>query len=115
MKKIIILLTLISSLALAKDKMTLLYMEMNYCGWCKKMKKEVFEDDSISSKLHKMYNIKIMKKGDSDIPLNLTTKFYPTTYIISSNGKVIDELPGYMKPKSYLEYLELLSEIENSD
>ncbi len=109
MKKIILLLILISSVTKANEKMMLLYIEMDYCGWCTKMDKEVFENPSILKQITEIYNVKMMKRGDKNIPLDLSTDLYPTTYIISKDGKkVIAKLRGYMNSKDYLEYLQLL-------
>jgi thioredoxin-related protein len=116
MKRFILLLTLTATLLFSNQKMTLLYLEMEHCGWCKKMDREVFENKLILKELKNLYNIKMMKKGDKDIPLNLTSKYYPTTFIISNDGKkIIDELPGYMKADDYLDYLKTLQEVESQN
>jgi thioredoxin-related protein len=89
---------------------------MDYCGWCKKMDKEVFEDKEIRLELDKYYDIKCVKKGSSSIPSFIHTKFYPTTFILSNDGKeIIEDIQGYMKPSKYLRYLKTLYEIENDD
>jgi thioredoxin-related protein len=97
----------------ASQKMILLYVEMENCPWCKKMSSEIFEDSSNFTKLQKLFEIKRVKKGSMDIPPFIKTKFYPTTYILSSdNSKLIDELPGYMRAEDYLDYLQTLIEVE---
>jgi hypothetical protein len=87
---------------------------MDNCPWCKKMDREVFDDSSNLNDLQKSYKIKRVKKGSSDIPSFIQTKYYPTTYILSSDSsKVIDELHVYMKAVEYLDYLKTLYEVEN--
>jgi len=119
LKRVILLLflttvSLFSAVTQKHDKMILLYVEMDNCPWCKKMNSEVFDDSSNLNELQKLYEIKKVKKGSNDIPSFIKTKYYPTTYILSSNGeKVVDELPGYMKAEDYLDYLKTLDEIEN--
>ena len=119
LKRVILLLflttvSLFSAVTQKHDKMILLYVEMDNCPWCKKMNREVFDDSSNLNELQKLYEIKKVKKGSSDIPSFIKTKYYPTTYILSSDGKkVIDELPGYMKAEDYLDYLKTLDEVEN--
>lgn len=119
LKRVILLLflttvSLFSAVTQKHDKMILLYVEMDNCPWCKKMNREVFDDSSNLNELQKLYEIKKVKKGSIYIPTFITTKYYPTTYILSSDGKkVIDELPGYMKAEDYLDYLKTLDEVEN--
>ena len=114
MNKLIILLLLLAQLLSANEKMILLYVEMDYCPWCKKMDREVFDIEKNLNELQKNYTIKRVKKGNIEIPSFIKTKYYPTTYILSSNeDKLIDELPGYMKAEDYIKYLEILVKVES--
>jgi len=119
MKRFILLLLLCSNLLLSSEnlkygKMILIYVEMNNCPWCMKMDSEVFNNSSNLEKLKKLYNVKRLTKESKEIPTYIKPKYYPSTYILSSDGeKIIDELPGYMKAKEYIEYLKLLVEVEN--
>lgn len=94
-------------------KLILVYIEMEYCGWCKKMDRETIDEPRSLAMLEKQYHIAKIKKESGDVPLFLNPKFYPTSYILSSDGsKVIDELPGYMQNRRFLEYLNDLYEVE---
>ncbi len=94
-------------------KLQLLYMQMQHCPWCHKMNREVFENPAIMQKLQSMYIIKKKNRGDRDLPAFVRPRFYPTTYILSADGKkLLDELPGYMEPKRFADYLSDLYEIE---
>ena len=119
MKRFILLLLLFSTLLFSGEntkygKMVLLYVEMKNCPWCIKMDKEVFDNSANLEKLKKLYCVKRLTKESLEIPTYIKPKYYPSTYILSSDGdKVIDELPGYMKAEDYIEYLEILFEVEN--
>jgi thioredoxin-related protein len=78
------------------------------------MDKDVFDNRTNLERLEKLYTIKRLTKESEEIPTYIKPKYYPSTYILSSDGeKVIDELPGYMKAEDYIEYLEILVEVEN--
>jgi thioredoxin-related protein len=94
-------------------KLKLLYLEMEHCPWCHRMNEEVFDNRTVADKLKQMYTIEKMLRGEKDLPASLKPKYYPTTYIFSADGKrLLDELPGYMEPKRFLEYLTELYQLE---
>ena len=95
-------------------KLKLLYVEMEHCPWCHRMNAEVFENPKIAEKLKQMYTIERKLRGEKDLPASVKPKYYPTTYIFSADGKkLLDELPGYMDPKRFTEYLTELYEMEH--
>ncbi len=95
-------------------KLKLLYMQMQHCPWCHKMNKEIFENPNILQKLQKMYTIEKKFRGDDNLPDFVQPRYYPTTYIISADGKLLDELPGYMDPERFTDYLYELYELETN-
>ena len=111
---LLILLNLPASPQAHEQKLVLVFLEMEYCGWCKKMEKETINEPQSKAILEEKYLIAKIKKESGDVPLFLHPKFFPTTYILSSDGsKVLDELPGYMQNGHFLEYLNELYEVEN--
>ena len=120
MKKLILLLLFCITLLPANNnikygKMVLLYVEMDYCQWCKKMDREVFDDNTRFQQLKKVFHIARITKESGNMPSFIKPKYYPTTYILSSDGEsIVEEIEGYMKPKRYIQYLKTLDEIERS-
>jgi len=116
--KIIISFLLIYASLLAKpllddEKLILVYVEMEHCQWCHKMNRETLDNPTYLTQLQKEYHIAKIVKESGDIPLFLHPQYYPTTYILSSDGKqILDELPGYMQSTRYLSYLHQLFEVE---
>ena len=93
----------------AKEKMVLLNVGMHYCHWCKKMQREVFDNPKVLKKLKTKFRVIMMKKGDAKLPAGIKPHFFPTTYVLTSDmKKVDDELPGYMSAKDLLNYFDLL-------
>jgi len=119
MKIFFIFLTLIyfttTIYAVNNNKLQLIYMQMNHCPWCHKMNKEIFENPQIHAKLAKMYTIIKKYRGDKDLPAFIQPRFYPTTYILSADGKkLLDELPGYMESADFVDYLVELYKLEHN-
>jgi thioredoxin-related protein len=119
LKKAFLFLFLYSSLLFSSEntkygKMLLIYVEMKNCPWCMKMDREVFDNSDNLQRLEKSYFVKRLTKESAEIPTYIKPKYFPSTYILSSDGeKIIDELPGYMKAGDYLDYLKTLYEVEN--
>ncbi len=110
---ILLILITVSLFGASQPKLKILYMQMHHCPWCHKMNKEVFENPKITQKLSKMYTIESRFRGDTDLPPFIQPRFYPTTYVLSTDGKkLVDELPGYMEPDRFLDYLTELYELE---
>lgn len=96
-----------------KEKLILVYIEMESCPWCHKMNKETMDNKDARAEIEKRYIVTKIKKESGDIPSFLPTKFYPTTYLLSPDGSVVlDELPGYMKRERLLDYIKDAYEIE---
>ena len=95
-------------------KLQLLFMEMEHCPWCHKMNEEIFDNPKIRKKLDTMYIISKKLRDAENLPEFVKPRYYPTTYIISPEGKLLDELPGYMEQTRFLDYLTELYELETS-
>jgi len=98
--------------AQSAPKLQLLFVEMKQCPWCHKMNDEIFDNPKIRKQLDTMYTIQKKYRGTDNLPEFVHPRYYPTTYIISPEGKLLDELPGYMDPARFLDYLSELYELE---
>ncbi len=113
LKIVLIMLMTQGLFAGAEPKLKLLFMEMEQCPWCHRMNEEIFENEKIMQKLRRMYSIEKRMRGAAGLPEAVKPRYYPTTYIFSADGKkVLDELPGYMDPKRFVDYLSELYELE---
>jgi thioredoxin-related protein len=94
-------------------KLILLYVEMEHCPWCHKMDRETIDNPTYLQEIEREYILAKITKESGDMPLFITPKYYPTTYILSSDGsQILDELPGYMQSKRFVQYLQELYEVE---
>ena len=84
-----------------EDKIILLNGYTDWCGYCKKMDREVFNDKQTGNYLnHNFINVKMnMEKGEGPaIAKKYFMKGFPTTVFLEPSGKVRHRVIGY-KPK----------------
>ncbi|MFT4759258.1 MAG: thioredoxin-related protein [Paraglaciecola sp.] len=93
----------------------------NWCGWCKRMDKDTFEDEDVANYLNEnYYNVKFDAEYKEDIIFNGQTYKYvkngrrgyhelaaelangrlsfPTTVFLDEKQRLIQPLPGYKEP-----------------
>lgn len=114
-----------SALITAKklDKKIIVGVYTTWCGWCKRMDKEVFNDQRISGYLNENYvtvklnaesNTKVTYKGKTGTEQTLARSFgvtgYPTTLFFEADGQLITSLSGYFSADKFLPILKFLGE-----
>ena len=79
------------------NKAIFLHFYAKWCGYCAKMEKESFQDDSIAEYLNENF---ISIRVDVDKEQNIAEKYgvfaLPTTYFFSSSGEKLGSVPGYL-------------------
>jgi thioredoxin-related protein len=83
----------------------MIFAEMERCQWCKKQKKEVFENEKVLNELKKRYIIARIKLESGDFPSFIRPTLFPTTYTFDIETlKEVDEVEGYMRGDKFLKY-----------
>ena len=80
-----------------------------WCGYCKKMKKNVFTNDAVSNAMNSGFIPLSLdgEKGDGAALVNkLGINGFPTQLILNSNGEVIKKNTGYLDTKGLLAFLQ---------
>lgn len=95
------------AVALAKKEHKLIMIEISKqnCPYCIALDKAVFKNPKNLKKIKENYIIVRLKKGEDNIPPFLEIKYYPTTYLLKSDGTVVDEMPGFMKSSDFMEFI----------
>jgi len=98
----------------------------NWCGWCKVMDRETYSNDDIAAYINSHYypvkfnaeqrqSVKLGSRNFVFIPsgkggvhqlalfLSNNRQSYPTTVFMDEQMKIIQPLPGYLKPKEFYE------------
>lgn len=96
------------ALQLAKDTDKILFLEVStdWCGYCKRMKKNVYSDQAVAA----YYNENFVnfsadaEKGEGiAIKQQFGVKGYPTLVFIKPDGSVIEKKSGYRNADSFIE------------
>jgi len=105
----------------------------DWCGWCKKMDKDTFQDPQVAAYMAKNYYM-VKMDGEGKDPIEFqgkTFKFvksgrsgyhefaaalmqgnmsYPTTVFLDENLKMLSPVPGYQKPDTFLQIAKYFGE-----
>ena len=96
--------------ALAKETGKPLYIDIStsWCGYCKKMKRNVYTQTQVIENLNKNF-IPLAIDGEKGEGVTLVRKHkvrgYPTQIIISGQGEIIGRHDGYMSESKLLNFL----------
>ncbi len=81
------------------DRPLLLYVTSQDCHYCSKMQALTFSDSQIILDLQDRFvAAKLHLAADSELGKQLMINIYPTTIIISPQGKILDYVRGYLDP-----------------
>ncbi len=96
-------------------KVMLIYFHAEWCGWCKKLLQELYDNQNIVSLINKQF---ICLKVDIDqnptLAENYQNNIVPTTVFISSNRIELGRIEGYIPPEQFLEYIKDILKKHNS-
>lgn len=98
------------ALELAKEtgKPILIDVSTDWCGYCKKMKKNVYTDTDVISKVTNDY-IPLALNGEKGEGIAFVKKHrisgYPTQIILDKEGKVINRHVGYTNAEGFLAFI----------
>ncbi len=94
-------------------KLRLLFVYEEGCPWCAKMEHEVFENPDYLRRIRAHYRLRRAQIYKDPLPLGLEPHLFPTTYVLSSDGRrVLERFRGYIDPKEFLASLDELYSLE---
>jgi len=112
-----------STLAVQEKKKMLVDIYTDWCGWCKKMDKEVYPDAKVKSVLESKFVVvklnaesedKIRYQGSSmsqrEFARAVGVTGYPATLFFDENLKAITLLPGYVKADEFSQILAYIAD-----
>ncbi len=93
------------ALAIAEHKPVLVLFSSPDCGWCSKLKSEVFMDKEVRSLLqhYRLVDVDILK--DEEKAEKYMVRGVPTLLIFSSDGQIIEGISGYVNASVLAEVL----------
>lgn len=96
-----------SALRKAKNEKKLIMVDVytDWCGWCKKLDKDVYTDKDVRDKLEKDFIAVKINPERTSANRKLADKFgthgYPHIVFVDADGKKIDEIGGYVPAEKF--------------
>ncbi|MDP2884927.1 MAG: DUF255 domain-containing protein [Ignavibacteria bacterium] len=111
------------ALARQENKKILIDVYTDWCGWCKKMDKEVYANGEVGQTIASNFiAVKLdaeSQKGasyggtlmdEASVASALGATGYPTTVFLDPGAKPITKIAGYMEPKEFVNVLSFIGE-----
>ncbi len=96
-----------SAKALKEKKLILLYIESDNCPYCRKMKKEIFDEATYRKKIDEKFIFVSKKSNDPTLPAVFRTPAVPANAVlVPATKEIIDAYTGYIEPKMFMSILE---------
>ena len=99
------------ALAQARSENRLLLVDVytDWCGWCKKLDREVFGDARVAEAARELVAVRVnAEKGGEKVAERYNVQGYPTVLFVDGSGKVVKRIDGYVDVKEMLEILSAL-------
>jgi len=110
-------------LAAKENKPILIDFYTNWCGWCKKMDRETFSNDSVAQYLNDRFitvrvnaeSNEMLATGngslsEKDLSRSFGVRGYPTYWFLKSNGEKINNISGYSPPDRFITVLKYIGD-----
>ncbi|HEX8834186.1 MAG TPA: thioredoxin fold domain-containing protein [Abditibacteriaceae bacterium] len=91
--------------ARATGKPIMLGFYTDWCGWCKKLEKDVYTAPAVVEESRNFINVKVNAEKRSDIAQQYGVSGFPTILWIKSDGRIIDRLPGYAEAPEFAQWM----------
>ena len=92
--------------ARAGNRLVMLDVYTDWCGWCKKLDRETFADSRVREALKDFVALKVnAEKGGRAVAERYEVRGYPTILFISPDGRVVRQVRGYVTADEMLRVL----------
>ncbi len=91
--------------ARADDTLILAYFHAEWCGWCKRLKEEVYPDPAVSDKMAGFTLLQVDIDQQPELAQRFEITGVPTTLFLNADGEPIMRRPGFMEAEAYLNML----------
>jgi thiol:disulfide interchange protein len=99
--------------AKAGKKLVMVDIYTDWCGWCKRLDRDVYTNAQVEEKLAKSFvSVKLNpEKGAANTQLarQFGTRGYPHIVFTDADGKKVSEIRGYVAADAFLKHLEQLT------
>lgn len=92
--------------AATEKKVGLVFIESDYCPWCKRMKESTFENRLVKTKLETELVVGFYNKERDTLPNHLSARHVPTIHLVDGEGRVLLTVFGYEPPGPFIKHIE---------
>ncbi|MGH9443370.1 MAG: thioredoxin family protein [Thermoanaerobaculia bacterium] len=89
---------------LASDRKTLLLVDFTteWCGWCRKLEREVYPDPSVSEQLARVVYVRLDAERDgAALAQRYGVDGFPTLLFLTPSGRVAGEILGFVPAQEF--------------
>jgi len=96
-----------SALTTAKNtnKLVLVDVYAPWCGYCKEMDKNTFQNPKVQEKLSNYVLVKVNGDENPDFVMKYQIYGYPTVLILDPDGNIVKTVSGYQEPDDFINML----------
>lgn len=84
------------------NKLVLVDVYAPWCGWCKEMDKNTFQNPQVQQKLSNYVLVRVNGDENPDLTRKYQVYSYPTILILDSTGNLIKTITGYQDPVDFI-------------
>ena len=92
------------------NKLVMVDVYTDWCGWCKKLDRDVYADPKVGERLTKSFvTVKINPEKSlraAQLARQFGTRGYPHIVFVNGDGKKIGEIGGYVPANEFLKRLD---------
>ena len=96
------------------NKLVIVDLYTDWCGWCKKLDKDTYSNADVESKLAKGFIAVKLNPEKTPRAAKLARQFgttgFPHIVFVNADGKKVSEIGGYLPPKDFLKQLDKVTE-----
>jgi len=87
------------------NKTVMIFVEGEYCRWCKKLEHRILTSDEIEKRL-KNYVLVKLDREDDEMEKLPEVQGVPTVFFMTPKKKVLEEIIGYLEVKDFASYID---------
>lgn len=100
------------SKANAEQKLVLVDLYTDWCGWCKKMDRETFSDPRVGKATRGMVPIRVnAEKGGEDVARRYRVDGFPVVIFLDGKGREVQRIRGFVDADEMLKVVESLPRV----
>lgn len=95
--------------ARTEKRIVLVDVYTDWCGWCKKLDREVFSDARVATASKSLLAVRVnAEKGGEKVAERYDVQGYPTILFVDGSGNVVKRIDGYVDADELLRILAAL-------